>query len=78
MRVWERGAGITQACGSGACATLVAAARRKLTGRSATVVLDGGELLIEWLADNHVRMTGGWAESFRGEIDIAELERAVA
>jgi diaminopimelate epimerase len=78
MRVWERGAGITQACGSGACATLVAAARRKLTGRSATIVLDGGELLIEWLADNHVRMTGDWAESFRGEIDIAELERAVA
>jgi len=78
MRVWERGAGITQACGSGACATLVAAARRKLTGRSATIVLDGGELLIEWLADNHVRMTGDWAESFRGEIDIADLERAVA
>jgi diaminopimelate epimerase len=78
MRVWERGAGITQACGSGACATLVAAARRKLTGRSATVVLDGGELLIEWLPDNHVRMTGDWAESFHGEIDIAELERAVA
>ena len=78
MRVWERSAGITQACGSGACATLIAAARRKLTGRSATVVLDGGELLIEWLPDNHVRMTGGWAESFRGEIDIAELERAVA
>jgi diaminopimelate epimerase len=78
MRVWERGAGITQACGSGACATLVAAARRKLTRRSATVVLDGGELLIEWLPDNHVRMTGEWAESFHGEIDIAELERAVA
>ncbi|HNB26113.1 MAG TPA: diaminopimelate epimerase, partial [Alphaproteobacteria bacterium] len=78
-----RGAGITQACGSGACATLVAAARRKLTGRSATVVLDGGELLIEWLADNHVRMTGGWTESFRGEIDLraidaAEMERDVA
>lgn len=78
MRVWERGAGITQACGSGACAALVAAARRKLTGRRATVVLDGGELIIEWLADNHVRMTGGWAESFRGEIDLGELERAVA
>src|SRR5690606_8205128 len=78
MRVWERGAGITQVCGSGACATLVAAARRKLTGRSATVVLDGGELLIEWLADNHVRMTGGWSESFRGEMDIDEMERQVA
>jgi diaminopimelate epimerase len=78
MRIWERGVGITQASGSGSCATLVAAARRKLTGRSATVVLDGGELLIEWLADDHVRMTGDWAESFHGEIDIAELERAVA
>jgi diaminopimelate epimerase len=78
MRIWERGVGITQASGSGSCATLVAAARRKLTGRSATVVLDGGELLIEWLADDHVRMTGDWAESFHGEIEIAELERAVA
>jgi diaminopimelate epimerase len=78
MRVWERGAGITQACGSGACATLVAAARRKLTGRSATIVLDGGELVIDWLADDHVRMTGAWAESFRGEIDMGEMERAVA
>ena len=78
MRIWERGVGITQASGSGSCATLVAAARRKLTGRSATIVLDGGELLIEWLPDNHVRMTGPWAESFRGEIDITELERAVA
>ena len=78
MRVWERGAGITQACGSGACATLVAAARRKLTGRSATIVLDGGELLIEWLADNHVRMTGAWAESFRGQIDLGDMERQVA
>lgn len=76
MRVWERGAGITQACGSGACATLVAAARRKLTGRRATVVLDGGELEIEWLPDNHVRMTGGWAESFRGEIDLDDLDAA--
>jgi diaminopimelate epimerase len=83
MRVWERGAGITQACGSGACATLVAAARRKLTGRSAMVVLDGGELLIEWLPDNHVRMTGGWTESFRGQIDLDkiggdDMERQVA
>lgn len=83
MRVWERGAGVTQACGSGACATLVAAARRKLTGRSATIVLDGGELLIAWLADDHVSMTGVWAESFRGEIDLSrigvnEMESAVA
>ena len=68
MRVWERGAGITQACGSGACATLVAAARRRLTGRSATVVLDGGELLIEWLRRQsraHDRRLGARASAAR-------------
>jgi diaminopimelate epimerase len=74
MRVWERGAGITQACGSGACATLVAAARRGLTGRKAEVVLDGGTLTIEWLANNHVLMTGGWTTSFQGEIDLGGAE----
>jgi diaminopimelate epimerase len=68
MRVWERGAGITQACGTGACAALVAAARRGLTGRSGTVVLDGGELDIEWLNDGHVLMTGPVAVSFTGEL----------
>jgi diaminopimelate epimerase len=73
MRVWERGAGITQACGTGACATLVAAARRGLTGRSADVVLDGGRLNIAWLQNDHVRMTGGWTHSFDGEIDLAGL-----
>ena len=73
MRVWERGAGITQACGSGACATLVAAARRGLTGRKAEVVLDGGTLTIEWLPDNHILMTGGWTTSFQGEIALGEI-----
>lgn len=73
MRVWERGAGITQACGSGACATLVAAARRGLTGRKADVVLDGGTLTIEWLANGHVLMTGGWTTSFEGEIEIGDV-----
>jgi diaminopimelate epimerase len=68
MRVWERGVGITQACGTGACATLVAAARRKLTGRRGEIVLDGGTLEIEWLPDNHVRMTGPVATSFAGEL----------
>jgi len=68
MRVWERGVGITQACGTGACATVVAAARRGLTGRRATVVLDGGELDIEWLQDGHVLMTGPVAVSFTGEL----------
>jgi diaminopimelate epimerase len=73
MRVWERGAGITPACGSGACATLVAAARRGLTGRVADVVVDGGRLRIEWLADDHVLMTGPVAVSFSGRIDASLL-----
>src|SRR6185312_15989488 len=51
LRVWERGAGITRACGTGACAALVAAHRRGLTGRRATVMLDGGELDILWRED---------------------------
>lgn len=59
LRVWERGAGLTQACGTGACAALVAAHRRGLTGRSATLSLDGGDLDIRWDADSgHVFMTG--------------------
>ena len=69
MRVWERGAGITLACGTGACATVVAAARRGLTERKATVTLDGGDLEIEWRADGHVIMTGPVAESFVGTFD---------
>jgi diaminopimelate epimerase len=59
LRVWERGAGLTRACGTGACAALVAAARRGLTGRAAMVEVDGGELRIEWdEATDHVFMTG--------------------
>jgi diaminopimelate epimerase len=59
LRVWERGAGLTRACGSAACAALVAAARKKLTGRKATVTLPGGDLTIEWReSDGHVLMTG--------------------
>ncbi len=69
MRVWERGAGITQACGTGACAAAVAAIRRGLTGRRVRVTLDGGDLFIEWReADNHVLMTGPVAYSFDGTI----------
>jgi diaminopimelate epimerase len=73
LRVWERGVGVTRACGSGACAALVAAARRGLTGRSAEVVLDGGRLGIEWLKDDHVLMTGPVATSFTGTLDAALL-----
>jgi diaminopimelate epimerase len=71
--VWERGAGLTLACGSGACAALVNAARRGLTGREATIVVDGGELTISWREDNHVLMTGPVATTFIGEIDLATL-----
>ena len=68
MRVWERGTGITEACGSGACATLVAAVRRGLCDRRATIVLDGGELVIEWRDDNHVLMIGPASLSFSGVV----------
>ena len=69
MRVWERGTGITMACGTGACATLVAAARRGLSPRKAEIILDGGTLTIEWLPDDHVLMTGPVAVSFSGTLD---------
>lgn len=59
LRVWERGAGLTKACGTGACAALVASARRGVTGRHATVDVDGGRLVIDWdEASDHVFMTG--------------------
>ena len=74
MRVWERGVGITRACGTGAAATLVAANRRGLAGRQASVILDGGPLMIEWRErDNHVVLTGGVATSFRGRLDPSLL-----
>eukprot|EP00003_Mantamonas_plastica_P007270 TRINITY_DN16085_c0_g1_i1.p1 TRINITY_DN16085_c0_g1~~TRINITY_DN16085_c0_g1_i1.p1 ORF type:complete len:294 (-),score=53.82 TRINITY_DN16085_c0_g1_i1:862-1743(-) len=66
MRVWERGVGVTRACGTGACAVGVAAARRGLTDRKTEIILDGGKLTIEWLPDDHVLMTGPVATSFQG------------
>lgn len=65
MRVWERGAGVTQACGSGACATLVAAVQRGLAERRARIELDGGWLMLDW-ADDGVWMTGPTAHVFDG------------
>lgn len=73
LRVWERGAGLTRACGSGACAAAVAAARRGLTGRRVRVVVDGGALDIEWREDGHVLMAGPVAIAFVGEVDAAAL-----
>jgi len=73
LRVWERGVGLTQACGTGACAALVAAHRRGLTGRSATLMMDGGELAIEWReSDDHVLMTGPVAVEFTGHLPAME------
>ena len=69
IRVWERGVGITRACGTGACAATVAAVRRGLTDRKVTVTLEGGDLEIEWRADNHVIMTGPVTETFAGTLD---------
>ncbi len=70
VRVWERGVGITRACGTGACAALVAAHRRGLSGPAAEVVLDGGRLHVEWLEDGHVRMTGPVTRSFTGTLEV--------
>jgi diaminopimelate epimerase len=76
LRVWERGAGETRACGSGACAALVAAHRRGLADRRAEVQLDGGALEIEWRGDGHVMMTGPAALSFEGRFPQALLAGA--
>ena len=72
-RVWERGSGITMACGTGACATAVAAAKLGVSGRHSVIVMDGGDLDITWNpSDNHVYMTGPAAFAFEGEIDLPE------
>lgn len=74
MRVWERGVGITRACGTGACAAAVAAHRRGLAARKVDVVLDGGTLAIAWRAsDDHILMTGPTSLSFVGDVDFAAL-----
>ncbi len=71
VRVWERGSGITQACGTGACATAVAAAKTGRTGRSAHIIMDGGALDIRWREDDkHVCMTGPASFVFEGDITI--------
>ncbi len=71
LRVWERGVGETRACGTGACATAVAAMRRGLAERKVTVALAGGDLVIEWPVQGAIRMTGPASISFRGQFDSA-------
>ncbi len=74
LRTWERGAGLTRACGSAACAAAVSAARTKRTGRKVKVSLPGGELLIEWrAADDHVLMTGPVETEFEGRLTSSML-----
>ena len=74
-RVWERGSGITQACGTGACATAVAAAMTGRAGRQSQIVMDGGTLRIEWReSDNHVYMSGPAEFVFDGEIELNKLQ----
>ena len=73
MRVWERGSGITMACGTGACATAVAAAVTGRSGRQSRVIMDGGELDIEWRAsDNHVYLSGPATFVYEGDIDLPD------
>jgi diaminopimelate epimerase len=69
LRVWERGAGLTKACGSAACAATVCAARKKLTGRAVTVTLPGGPLGIEWRSDDRIFMTGPVALEHEGVLE---------
>jgi diaminopimelate epimerase len=79
VRTWERGAGLTRACGSAACAAAVAAARLRRTGRKVTVTLPGGDLMIEWRErDDHVLMTGPVAYEYEGTFDPALFAAAGA
>ena len=79
LRTWERGAGLTRACGTAACAATVAAIRRRKTEREITVSLPGGDLTVEWReADNHIYMTGPVMLDYEGELDPALLTGAAA
>lgn len=75
LRTWERGAGLTLACGSAACAAAVCASRKKLTGRKVDVTLPGGRLAIEWAANNHILMTGPVEFEYEGAIDFSKLAK---
>jgi diaminopimelate epimerase len=76
LRTWERGAGLTKACGTAACAAAVSAVRKRFTDRRVTVDLPGGPLAIEWTDDNHVLMTGPAELEFEGVLETDTLSRA--
>src|SRR6185312_6066439 len=79
IRTWERGAGLTRACGSAACAAAVAAARLRRTNRKVKITLPGGDLMIEWRErDDHVLMTGPAEFEFKGTFDPALFAKAAA
>ncbi|MGQ0671640.1 MAG: diaminopimelate epimerase [Hyphomicrobium sp.] len=78
LRTWERGAGLTRACGTAACAAAVSAARKKLTDRKVTVELPGGPLVIEWTAGDRILMTGPAELEYDGDIDLATLGGSTA
>jgi diaminopimelate epimerase len=78
LRTWERGAGLTKACGSAACAAAVSAARKKLTDRKVTVTLPGGPLTVEWTENNRIMMTGPVEFEYEGVLDLARLTKAPA
>jgi len=79
LRSWERGAGLTRACGTAACAAAVAAVRRGLTGRVVTVTLPGGDLVIDWREDDdHILMTGPFALDYEGTLPPELLQPAHA
>jgi diaminopimelate epimerase len=72
VKVWERGVGLTKACGTAACAVAVCAARKKLTGRKVTITLPGGDLYIEWDERDHILMTGAVEREFDGVLPVLE------
>lgn len=78
LRVWERGAGLTRACGTGACATAMAAMKRDLVERSVAVELPGGRLQITWKENNRIEMAGPATESFRGSFEWSEFAGSAA
>ena len=78
VKTWERGAGLTRACGTAACAAAVAAMRKKLVDSKVTVTLPGGPLAVEWRDDGHVWMTGPVETEFSGTLDPATLAWSVA